>query len=388
MSQRPPQFYTVIAVAVVLTLVFLSRTFFVVRVDQFAIVTQFGKPVRTLTEPGLYLRIPLVQEVKKLDKRIRGWDDQQWDTKTNDSRQIDYTVYARWQVAEPLTFYTAVGTEKRAHGVMDSIVTGRIQTKIRNNRLASIVRETGRQFEARASVDPRSIFDVYQECNPEVNPEFRKTLSDSRPNRGEATGGEQAMAMRSKLVEEILVEANKELVPDYGIRLRDLHFKYLNYATQVHGDIIRQIQADRNDDISAYLEIGQKCVGYINRITDAERGEILGSGESRVRELDGEAIAKAIDIKATAFGESPDLYVFLKNLELVESALGEQTRLVLSTDNPVLSLLTAPPKLPTGKKAPAPEKKVEPAPEPEKKVEPAPDEPAPVEPEPTEVIIE
>ncbi|MFT5433835.1 MAG: membrane protease subunit HflC, partial [Myxococcota bacterium] len=91
----------VIAALVVVTLVVAFQSFFVVRVDRFAIVTQFGKPVRVLEEPGLYFKTPLIQDVTFLDKRVRGWDDQAADTKTLDSRQIDYTVYGRWRITDP-----------------------------------------------------------------------------------------------------------------------------------------------------------------------------------------------------------------------------------------------------------------------------------------------
>lgn len=333
-----------IAVAVVLAIVAASKSVFVVRVDQYAIVTEFGKPVKEIHDPGLYFMLPFVQDARYLDRRIRGWDDQQFDTKTKDGRQIDYVAYARWQIAEgqALTYYMAVGTDEKAHGAMDTIVTGRIQTKIRSSQLASVVRESGRIFQERDAVDLRSIFDVYRECNPEVNLEFRKTLAtdtaDLVKRTAKADGSEAAM--RSVLVQEILEQANKELVPKYGIVLRDLHFKYLNYSEQVHGDIIAQIQADRLDDISSYLEVGENCVGYIQRLTDAERGEILGSGEERVREIDGEAQAKAIEIKSNAFGQAPDFYQFLKNLELFRASLDNKTRMVLSTNNPLLQLMT------------------------------------------------
>jgi membrane protease subunit HflC len=326
------------AVALLFLLLIASRTAFVVRVDQFAIVTEFGKPVETVVEPGLYFMIPFVQSVTYLDRRIRGWDDSRQDTKTADSRQIDYIAYARWQISEPLLYYMRVGDEQRAHAVMDSIVTDRIQTRIRASKLASIIRETGRSFEARQAVDPRSIFDVYRECNPAINPEFAQTLAED--GRAGTNLSEDIDVMRSHIVAQILEESNAELETDYGIVIRDVHFKYLNYSEQVHGDIIKQIQADRLDDISSYLEIGQKCVGYINRITDSEKGTIIGEGQRTVREIDGKATAQAIQIKARAFGQNPELYQFLKTLEIYENTLGNQTRLVLSTDNPLLSLLT------------------------------------------------
>ena len=83
--------------------------------------------------------------------------------------------------------------------------------------------------------------------------------------------------MRSELVLKMLLEANEELFDEYGIELVDLHFKYLNYSSQVHSQIIEKIKTDREKDIASYVKIGTKCVGYIDRLTKAEWGATLGS---------------------------------------------------------------------------------------------------------------
>ena len=334
----------VVLALVVISLIVASQSVFVLRVDRFAIVTQFGKPVRVLKEPGLYFKVPMIEDVKYLDKRVRGWNDDGTDTKTLDSRQIDYTVYGRWQIIDPLSFYKNAGSDEAAYAGMDSIVTDSLQTQLRSAKLAAIVRETGRAFDARGGVDLQNIFDEYQVCNPKVNPEFRQALSkevlDTSP--GETPEGEE-QAMRSQIVAKIIARSNERLESEYGIRLVDLHFKYLNYAKQVFDQIIKEIETDRRDDISSYLEVGKKCVGYINRVTDAERGSIVAAGDRRVRELDGEGTAKAIAIKSAAFQQDPEFYQFMKNLEILESTFTSDTRLVLNTDSPLLKMLNSPP---------------------------------------------
>ena len=195
--------------------------------------------------------------------------------------------------------------------------------------------------EALQEQDPQNIFDVYEECNPKVNPEFASTLPEVPKPSSPHTDG-VVVALRSVVVRDILEASNMELEKDYGITVRDLHFKYLNYSEQVHQDIIRQIRADRLDDISSYLEVGRKCVGYIDRLTDAERGRILGEGENRVRKIDGEGVAQSIQIKAAAFGKAPEFYRFLKMLDLYRAGFKRGTRMVLSTGNPLMDLLDAP----------------------------------------------
>lgn len=335
MSNRTPLLVGIVVVAL-LVVVALFKSFFVVRVDRFAIVTEFGNPVAEIDEPGFYFRVPFVQEVKYLDKRVRGWDDIGYDTKTADNRQIDYTVFARWRISNALQFYKAVGEEKRAHATMDSIVTDRIQTAVHRRKLAEIVRETGRQFGPPVSVDLRSIYDTYRECNPAVNREFKEALDATdiealQPKREV----EKITTKRSEVVGEILKESNARLV-EFGIEIKDLQFKYVNYSPKVHADIIKKIQADRENDISSYIEVGRQCVGYISRFTDSERGQIIGDGQQRVRGIDGEAVAQAIDIKAKAFGQESDFYRFMRLLELYEQSFARETRLVLSSQSPLL----------------------------------------------------
>jgi len=325
----------------ILGIALLTRSFFVVRTDQFSIVTEFGDPIRTIEAPGLNFLIPFVQEVHYLDKRVRGWDDTARDTKTGETHPIDYTVFARWRINKPLIFYKAVGNPKRAHAAMDSIVTDEIQEAVRSRKVASIVRETGRAFQARNAVNLRSIFKEYKVCDPELNPEFQSDVGGKDGVDSLASTQDNdpdAQAMRSQVVQNILKGSNKRL-DEFGIVIEDLHFKYLNYSAQVHGVIIRKIQADRQKDIASYLELGKQCVGYIKGLTDNERGQILAEAERKVREIDGDATAQAIKIKSKAFGKNPAFFQFLKTLELYERTLEKNTRLVLSMDSPLLHLM-------------------------------------------------
>ena len=330
-----------IGVLVVLALgaVALTKSFFVVRPDQYAILTQFGDPRQVVTEAGLYWKTPFVQEVRYLDARVRGWDDTARDTKTAELRTIDFTAFARWRISDPLVFYKAVRTEKRAHASLDSVVTARIQATVRENPLASIVRDLGRPFEEREELDLRNVITGYDECNPDRNKEIAAILEEKRQ---EARSAEQAPAKRSEIVRSILQASNAILGSEFGIEILDLHFKYLNYSPQVHQKMIDSIRADREKDIAAYRKIGKACVGSIQQTKQRRLGEIQGERDREVRRIDGEGLAKAIGTKASAFNEDPEFFRFLETLLLYEHSLDAGTRLVLSADSPLLSLLSDP----------------------------------------------
>ena len=137
-----------------------------------------------------------------------------------------------------------------------------------------------------------------------------------------------------------MANANATLLDQFGIQILDLHFKYLNYSPQVHHKIIEKISADRGKDIASYTKVGKTCTGIIDRTKEQQTGEIIGSRDRTVRLLEGQAVAKAIMIKAHAFNRSPEFFQFIKTLELYEHGLTQRTELILSSDNPLLSLMT------------------------------------------------
>ena len=340
----------IVALAVaLLTLVTLWQSFFVVRPDQFVVVTKFGDPIGEKREPGLYFLIPFVEDARYLDSRVRGWDDITRNTNTAELKPIDFTAFARWRIDEteggPTHFYTAVGDDRRAKASMDSIVTKRIQAAIREHRLASIVRDKGRSFAARATADLKFLFVDYPECQEQANPEIRQMLDEYEQIAAKqvgATGTEDARALRSEIVIEILETSNEILRKDFGIEILDLHFKYLNYSPQVHNEITTKITKDRGRDIARYNKLGATCTGTIRRVKEQQIGAIVGERDRGIRELRGRAVAEAIRIKAQAFNQAPDFFRFLKLLELYDESLGQKTRLILSADNPILSLMQDP----------------------------------------------
>ena len=86
----------------------IFTSLYVVRVDQFAIVTHFGRVVATRTEPGLQFKIPFINEVTLIDRRLREWDGNSEDILTNDKLNIEVNTWARWRITDPQKFYEAL----------------------------------------------------------------------------------------------------------------------------------------------------------------------------------------------------------------------------------------------------------------------------------------
>jgi membrane protease subunit HflC len=338
----------IIAIVSLVALIVAWKSTFIVRPDQVVVVTKFGDPIDEKREPGLYFLAPFLEDARYLDSRVRGWDDVARNTNTAELKPIDFTVFARWQIdpspGGPTRFYTAVGNDARAKSNMNSVVTKRIQAAIREHRLASIVRDKGRRFVARAASDLKFLFVDYPECQPGSNAEIKGMLDEYDEIASRAIGETtmDAQALRSEIVGGILESANETLIKDFGIDILDLHFKYLNYSPQVHAEITNKITKDRGRDIARYNKLGNTCTGTIKRVMEQVLGTIVGEQDRRVRELRGQGIAQSIAIKADAFNSNPGFFRFLKILELYERSLTKNTRFVLSANNPLLVLMRDP----------------------------------------------
>ncbi|PKN58813.1 MAG: hypothetical protein CVU56_03880 [Deltaproteobacteria bacterium HGW-Deltaproteobacteria-14] len=344
---------------------------FIVKPDQFAIVTEFGDPVNVIVEevcadlgenrskqmddiaegvckettmrpkPGLYFKMPLTQDVRFIDARVQGWYDDARDTKTVELRTIDFKAFARWRVIDPLRFYTAARTVDRVMAGMDSIVTARIQSVIREHKLASIVRDRGRKFVERAELDLRELITEHKECRPEDNDAIQKVLKEAEEaTKGrDRRGADDVPALRSEIVDGIRIAATEQLEKEFGITILDLHFMELNYSQSIYPAMVEAIAKDRERDIASYRKIGQVCRGSIDQAKLRLKGEIDGEKDKEVRRILGDAQAEAIRIKREAFGTDPDFFRFIKTLEVYENSLGGKTSLVLSTSSPLFALM-------------------------------------------------
>jgi modulator of FtsH protease HflC len=368
--------YVILAVITVFLAVTVYQGFFVVRPDQFAIVTEFGEPVeiiaaekcndkgancRKVPDPGLHFKLPFVQDVRYIDARVRGWNDTGLDTKTVTNREIDFTAFARWRVSDPLQYYIAHNkgaqkdTERAAHGSMDSIVTTRIQSAVRQQRLKNIVRMSDRTFAAEEGLNLQKLVANFEECHPERNLNIRealdaaslrvKTRKDLEEQSAEARNAADldpntpAKKRKRRFINTIKDDANLKLDEGFGISIYDLHFKYLNYSTKIHASMIQDIAKDRERDIETYRKIQNFCAGAINKNKLEAVGRKLAESERTVRKIRGKAMAKAIELKARAFNEDPEFYRFIRTLELYEKSMTRGTKLIVSSNSPLLALM-------------------------------------------------
>jgi membrane protease subunit HflC len=301
----------IILVVAAAVLIFLKATLYVADVRLQAVITQFGKPVRTVTEPGLYVKTPFIQEVKYFDKRLLEWKGEPSDILTRDKENIGVGAWARWSISDPLKFYTSLGTESRGQGVLDEVIESAVKNVVSAYTLKEVLRNTNRKLE-------------YTTKELEEAEDVKKVM---------ITMG------RDKIIEEIRKMAGRALEGRYGIELVDVRITYINYVEAVIPKIYDRMRSERIRIANKYESEGRKEEAEILGSMKRELERIESEGYRIAEEIKGQADAEAVKIYAEAYKKAPEFYSFTKTLETYETTLNKQTHLILSNEGDYLKYL-------------------------------------------------
>ena len=301
-----------------------------------AVITQFGKPIKIVLNPikddigiklkekygkediqidegpGLKLKIPFIQKVKRYDRRLLRWNGSREEIPTKDKKYIWVDETARWYIQDPLQFLRTVGMEAQAHSRLDDIIDAATRNSITNRDLIEIVRTDNRKTEV-------------------TEEELRETL-----NVGHVTEG------RPKIVKEI-TENSKRDCEKYGIGIHSegILIKGLTYVKSVKIAVEERMIAERERIAERYISEGEGEYERIMGEKEKDVKEIRSAAYKTERETEGVADAEAVKIYADGFSKNPEFYKFTRTLALYEESLNG-SRLIIGTDNPLLELMKNP----------------------------------------------
>ena len=295
----------VILVVVLLGLLIVSGSFYVVQEYDQVIITQFGKPVGgPIDTPGLKFKIPVVQKVNRFEKRFLEWDGDPNQLPTKDKRFIWVDTYARWRITDPLLFFQRLRDERGAQTRLDDILDGETRNAIAKYDVVEVVRSTNREAQ-------------FTEAEAE---------DESQLKRIEAGRGD--------IREEILRIAQSR-TGDLGIEILDIQFKRINYVEEVQRKVYERMIAERKRIADRFRSEGEGEASRIRGERERELLRIQSGAYKTAEEIKGLADAEATRIYADAYDSSPlarEFYGFLKTMESYPQAIGDSSRLVLSTD--------------------------------------------------------
>ena len=265
-------------VILIASTIFFS-VFIVKEVNQ-AIVLQFGDPKRIITKPGLNFKIPFIQNVVFLDKRILNLDTPPEEVIASDQKRLIVDAFARFQIVDPLKFYISVGNERVARSRLSTIINSRIRSVLGTQRLQTL-------------------------------------LSADRTNQ---------MTL-------IQAGVNNE-AENFGIKIVDVRIKRADLPQANSEAIYKRMQTEREREAKEFRAKGAEMAAEITSTADKEVTVILANAEKTSQILKGEGDGQRNRIFADAFGRDPEFFAFYRAMQAYEKALiGGETSLILSPDS-------------------------------------------------------
>jgi len=274
-----------IAVILIVGLILTSSMFTVDETEQ-AIVTQLGKFIKELKQPGLHFRVPLIQRVHRFEARVLEYDAAAAKIITDDKKHLVIDNYARWKIVEPLKFYQTVRNEFGAQSRLDDIVFSEVREELARHTLTEVV---------------------------SVN--------------------------RSEIMEKVAEQCDKK-AREYGIQVIDVRIKRADLPDEVTHSVFARMRAERERIAKKYRSEGEEEALKIKAKTDKEKKILLAESYRQAEKLKGEGDAEAIKIYASAFEEAPDFYSFVRSLEAYKNALGTDTTIVVPSDSEFFQYLS------------------------------------------------
>ncbi len=297
----------------------MSSVYTVSEVEQM-IITQFGRPIGApVRSAGIKLKVPFIQEVNSIERRVLEWDGSPSDMPTKDKLYISVDLFARWRITEPLQYFLRLGDERSAQSRLDDIFGSETRNAVAKHELIEIIRTTKDRVPLR---------------------DAQLTAAEKSQDMGALVPIQKG---RQQVEREIFASA-AEKIRIFGIELLDIRFKRINYNESVRPKIYDRMVSERRQIAERYLSEGNGEAARIrgNRVRDLNK--IESEAYRQVEEIRGAADAKATEIYATAYNQSRqavEFYEFTRTMQSYKATIAKNTTLVLSTDSDLFKFLKA-----------------------------------------------
>ena len=311
MNEIPKSAKILLGLLLALLLFFLCS--YTVSESETIIITQFGKVTGApVTSAGLHFKLPFIQSVNRLDVRIHEWDGKAVEMPTGDKLYIIVDSFGRWKISDPLLYFTRLRDERSALSRMDDIIGSEIRNAVAKNNLIEIVRTDKNR---KVPVESFAGQEQSARTNEIVLPPIRLG--------------------RTAIEKEVSDKAAAKL-KEFGIELVDTRFMRINYHPSVMAKINERMISERQQIAERYRSEGQGEAAKIQGNREKDLAEITSEAYKQVQIIRGQADAKAAEIYAKAYNQSPaaiELYSFLRTMETYKKIATNDMTLVITTDS-------------------------------------------------------
>ena len=269
----------------IIVLLGLTTVFIVDETEQ-VVILAFGKPVRTITEPGINMKVPFpLQEKIRFDDRLLEYDSPPEEILSKDKKTLIVDNYVRWRIVDPLQFLKTVQAIPTALSRMDDIVYSELRRELGTHDMVEIITEN-----------------------------------------------------REKLMEIVTFNSNKATL-DYGIEVLDVRIRRVDLPAENEESIYARMEAERNRQANKFRSEGEEEAQKIRASTDRDKTIILADAYKEAERIRGEGDAKAVEIYANAYSADPKFYEFVRTLDTYKKIIDDKTTLVLPADSRLFKLL-------------------------------------------------
>ena len=275
----------ILIIGLLVVLLGLSSIFVVDEREQ-VVILQFGKPVRTISEPGLNMKVPFpIQEKIIFDNRLLEYDSPPEEILSKDKKTLIVDNYVRWKIVDPLQFLKTVQAIPTALSRMDDIVYSELRRELGTHDMVDII-------------------------------------TDNR-----------------EAIMEVVTQASNEATMDYGISVVDVRIRRVDLPTENEESIYARMDAERKRQANKFRSEGEEEAQKIRAATDKDKTIILADAYKEAERVRGEGDAKAVEVYADAYSADPKFYEFVRTLDAYKKVIDDKTTLVLPSDSRLFKLL-------------------------------------------------
>lgn len=282
-----------VIVGALMTLILLVVALVVYKVDvtQYAVITQFGNPVRVDENPGLKVKLPdPIQSVQYLDKRVQVYQTSSIELLTLDKKSVALDYYGTWKITDPVTFLKTVKNQTGVESRLTDVFSSSLGVQMGKYNLEQLVNTDEQKLELET------------------------------------------------MTEEVVKYA-KEQAANYGIEVVDAQIRVLNFPEANKQSVYDRMSAEREQMAQKYRAEGSEEASKIRSDAEKEQQVILAEAYKQEQQIKGEGDAEAIRIYGEAFQKDPDFYEFIRTLETYEKTIDGNTTLILPSTAEILKYL-------------------------------------------------
>lgn len=274
----------VIAFLIIITIFYFS--FFIVQEKEVAIVTQFGRVVRTIEKPGLYFKYPFfINRVNYFDKRMRLFRNNPIQLLLGDKNPLIIVSYFIWEIENPVLYFQSITTEDDSMIKLSEMLVSLLGSELGDYRIENII----------------------------------NTNKD--------------MIKISDIENAVIENSNRQIKNEYGIKIVDFGIRRINYPSIVETSVYNRMQSERQKEANRYRAEGRREAAIIRAQTDREVSQMISESNKKAETIRGEGDRISMENYAASYGQNREFFEYIKSLELYKEILSNKSTIIFSTES-------------------------------------------------------